>query len=344
MPVTMCQLANAQPGHSVDDRYLWTYKVRYDITTDQLMHPAAVGLSAQLCVGKINTSHGEPGTLSDPLPKMWDAYMFKGLVVTPKSYARSYSFQQNPANQKLWTCEVTFTPLQPGEHEDDKVVDPSHRPAKFSVDREVYSKILEKDIDGKQIVNTAGRMYDEPLEQESTRGVLVIQKNVPDLFHVMDYVGKFSDAVNKKSWGPQAAPGLVVKPRQALCRDVSAGELQTEGDFQFYTVTFRISLKQGDETWDRSVLERGYRYYPSDVIKLAEGADDTPPPEDDEPPELNAEQKAAAKAMLDAVQDDSGAEPVLLDADGGRLAAGADAIFTDWRTQREEDFSGIPTI
>ena len=334
MAVLYCHYSNVQPQQTVNDRMLWTYRVRYDITTDSLMNPAMVGLGAQITAG-IKVINGVP-YYSNPLPRMWTPYTFGG-VIDYHARARNYTFQMDPSNNLLWHAEVEFSPLAPGEKPEDAAENPLERPARFSVDREVYSKIVEQDIEGNQIVNTAGFMYDEPLEQESTRGVLIIQKNVGTLNEAMDFISKYSDSVNEKTWNPKMVAPLAAKPRQALCRDVSAGELQTEGDYSFYPVTFRIALKEGDETWDRSILERGYRYHPKDAVEAAQALEDYGELPEEERAELDAKSIKVKGISLDA-----GNEPVLLDEEGKKLPAGEKGIFTKWKTRRQADFSDIP--
>ena len=353
MAVTECVYSRVQPASSVDERNLATYKVAYDITTNTVMGPRDVA------IGCSDPSLGHTRTV----PKLWTGYAYQpdpSVVAETDaiSRARSYSFNQDPADKYRWYCEVNYTPLEPGEREEDNAENPVNRPARYTVDREVYTEIVEKDIEGNQIVNKAGAMYDEPLEQESTRGVLVIQKNVATLVEVMEYIAKFSGAVNSKSWNPFPGGSDVYScsARRVLCRDVSAGDLQTEGDYSFYSVTFRLAFKakgeagKPDETWDREILERGYRYKWSKEAKL--DSDDSlvdappdsdpvdPPPQDPEPgsePNAVDPPPASTGRMVD-----SGSEPVLLAEDGTKLPDGEAGIFTSWRTRREVDFSGIP--
>jgi hypothetical protein len=272
------------------------------------------------------------------------------------SHAREFSVKQNRVNLLRWQVDVSYKPLGEGEEEDDTILPPWDRPAKYSVDREVYTRILERDIHGWQIVNTAGKMYDEPLEQEASLGVVVIQKNVHTLNEVANYIANFSDAVNKGSWNMGGQ--YIARARTALCRDVTASEIMTEAEYKFYTVTFRIALKANKsghpntggatpsaaETWDRAILERGYQYRGSAGPGLAPGEK----PEEgsvgwDVWANESAEQRRgrlALAAKLEKVP--AGAEPVLLDEDGFKLPEGEIGIFTFWETRRQVDFNQIP--
>ena len=175
MAVTECIYSRIQPASSVNERNLATYKIAFDITTNTIMGPRGVA------IGSINPALGHTNTL----PELWTGYSYHAGTAAYESdnfsRARSYTFTQDPLDRMRWSCEVTFTPLEPGETQEDNAENPVNRPAKYSVDREVYTEIVEKDVEGDQIVNKAGAMYDEPLDQEATRGVLVIKKNVATL-------------------------------------------------------------------------------------------------------------------------------------------------------------------
>lgn len=342
MGIKSVRYSRVQPETTVDQNNLATYRVRYDIETDDPEYGPNSVVEDALAFG---------GTT--PLPDLWTAYKFRG-DSSPFSFSRSYRVQQNPENLMRWTVEVSYLPLQPGEKEDDKIQPPWDRPAKYSVDREVYSRILEQDIHGWQIVNTAGKMYDEPLEQEASRGVIVIQKNVQTLDQVARYIANYSDAVNKGVWLVGGQGGYTAYPRTALCRDVTSSEIMTEGDNEFYRVTFRIAIKsnpsksnasRSETTWDRAILERGYQYRGSGESGLAPG---------DAPPQgsvgwevwgresaADRRERLALAAKLTRVP--TGGEPVLLDEDGFRLPEGQVGIFTFWETRRQVDFNQLPT-
>jgi len=352
MGIESVEYSRAQPETVVDDKNRATYKVKWDVTTDDPDYGPNSLVEEAISFGGVS-----------PIPGLWFSYEFKG-DRSPFSFSRSYKAKQNVVNLKRWTVEVTYIPLGDGEEEDDQLFPPWARPAKYSVDREVYTRILEQDVHGWQIVNTAGKMYDEPLEQEASRGVVVIQKHVQTLGEVANYIATFSDAVNKGVWhmGATTTPTTrpdqyVAHPRTALCRDVTASEIQSEADgdtlYKFYSVTFRIALKSNrgrgtlpsaENTWDRAILERGYQYRGSAGSGLAPGEK----PEEgsvgwdvwaNESSEKRRERLALA-AKLERVP--AGAEPVLLDADGFQLPEGEIGIFTFWETRKQADFNQIP--
>ncbi len=326
-----------QPATTVNDKNLATYKVKWDVQTDDPEYGPNTLVEDAIAFGG-----------SAPIPRLWEHYRFRG-DESLYSHAREFSVKQNRVNLLRWQVDVSYKPLGEGEEEDDTILPPWDRPAKYSVDREVYTRILEQDIHGWQIVNTAGKMYDEPLEQEASRGVVVIQKNVHTLNEVANYIANFSDAVNKWSW--HLGGQYIARARTALCRDVTASEIMTEAEYKFYSVTFRIALKanksgspmmgsvpSAEETWDRAILERGYQYRGSaergrEWSEWKEQLEGTP---------AQREYQLSEGRITELEKAPVGAEPVLLDENGFKLPEGEIGIFTFWETRRQVDFNQIP--
>ena len=330
-----------QPATTMDKKGQATYKVKWDVEADDPDYGP---------VSLLRDAHDFGGAY--PMPALWYSYEFRG-DRDIGSFAKDFSVKQSSSNAYRWLVEVTYSPMDEGEEEDDQVFPPWHRPAKYSVDREVYTRILEQDVHGWQIVNTAGKMYDEPLEQEASRGVVVIQKHVQSLGEVANYIAKFSDAVNEGAW--HMGGQYVALPRTALCRDVTASEIKSEADgdnqYKFYTVTFRVALKanksststmgsvpSAENTWDRAILERGYQYRGSaergrEWSEWKEQLEGTP---------AQREYQLSEGRITELEKAPVGAEPVLLDENGFKLPEGEIGIFTFWETRRQVDFNQIP--
>ena len=332
-----------QPAATMDKKGKATYKVKWDVEADDPDYGP---------VSLLRDAHDFGGAY--PIPALWYSYVFRG-DHDFWSFAKDFSVKQNSTNAYRWSVEATYSPIEDGEEEEDQVFPPWDRPAKYSVDREVYTRILEQDVHGWQIVNTAGKMYDEPLEQEASRGVVVIQKHVQTLGEVANYIAKFSDAVNKGLW--HMGGQYVAHPRTALCRDVTASEIKSEADgddlYKFYTVTFRIALKSNlsrgtfpsaENTWDRAILERGYQYRGSKDSGLAPG--ERPEQESVEwevwANETAQERRERLALAAKTEKVPAGGEPVLRDEAGFKLPEGEIGIFTFWETRKQVDFNLIP--
>jgi hypothetical protein len=315
MAVTSCAYALNPVSGTSDERNRGTYIVRFQIMTNSVMGPKEV------TTGALSSS-------PNALPAQWATYAFNGTDSDSYAYAQRYDLRltHSEADRHEWIAEVTYAPMPDGVENPTtwQAADPTARPALYSWDREAYTEIVERDINGNATINRARQPYDEPMEQEATRSVLVVEKNVSSLSSVVGYARKFENAVNSETWTLVNAPA-----RTALCREITSGPLVREGAFSYYRLQFRFAFQETGLTWDRYMLERGFKVIVFEVTptgtfpKLVNATAPPFPAEDGEP--VN--------------------EPVLLAADGTQLPAGGVPIFTPWRTRREVNFnqpSGLP--
>jgi hypothetical protein len=307
MAVVSCTLMREVSGDAqADEMNRGRYQLRYQIVTNSLMGPNAVANAALLAA-------------PHPLPSLWSTYSYQGSTDS-LSYARSYDVKHDPKSNSLWYITVQYEPPEPGEWpisggapiKSEPV--PWNRDPVLWWDREVYTSIENHDKDDKAIVNKCSVFYEDIIELDKPRGVLVIEFNVQTLAEVIAYTREFDQAVNSVTWTAMGTP-----PRMALCREVASGPPQAEHGYSFFHLAFRIVFSDDGATWDYRMPEMGEFHWKKNTVGeyiLDEG---------------NRQRFRPAGGGL-----------VALAADGTRLDDGQDIIFTEWRIRREVDFNQLP--
>lgn len=316
MAVTSCTLQRVQGNTTFDEKNRGHYALKYDVETN-----AITGHKA-LCNGAASSS-------PHPLPTWGATYSYQG-DTDATAFAQNFSVESVEGHQFRYVVTVSFTPVNAEDPGSQFEPDPMDRPPVVYGDKEVFTRFVEKDSQGKQIVNKCNRPYDTPLEMEDVRGVVIVEMNVETLVEFFNYLRYLRFAVNSTSWtNPFGMTGVTIPPRMAVARDVSSTPPITEGDYTYYRLTFRFAFAMGDQTlggtgdtWDVPILERGYQwrkaaFTPSGFEEDGNGQIRLFPPEGE-------------------------VEPVLLASDGTKLPDGQPGVFTNWRAYREVDFNQLP--
>lgn len=180
---------------------------------------------------------------------------------------RNISFTQDSSAPCKWDIEATYTsePLTQGQEQTPNPVD---RPAKIKWKSQAYRKAVVRDYSGLAIVNSAGDYFDPPPEIDSSHWVATIEKNVTG---VPTSIITYTDAINSNGFTIQ---GITVAPKVAKIIDIEISELQTEGDYEYYTFTYGLEFRP--ELWRLKVLDQGFRYKSGSNRKNIV-TDDTPP-------------------------------------------------------------------
>jgi hypothetical protein len=292
---------------SVDELNRGTYQLKYEVVTDSVMGHQALTNDA--------TAVGP-----DMLPSLGATYSYQG-DADGASYAKAFTIESREGHQNRYLVTVTYGPI---EGEDPPFAEnPGVRPPIVYADRETFTRFMERDVFGNQIVNKCNRPYDIPIELEDTHGVLVIEFNVATLLEVLELQRFLRRAVNSTPW---TFRGLTFPERTVLARECSSGPALTHGVFSWYRIACRFVLADGDNisapaTWDVPVLERGYQHFEK---------------------ENNAYKLDVKGNKAFFPEKGSLAEPALLDDDGTILPDGSIGIFTNWRVYREVDFNLLP--
>lgn len=135
---------------------------------------------------------------------------------------------------------------------------PLNRPVKYSLEWSQFSRIVTKDAEGALILNTVDDRFDEPLEQDDSRPILVAVRNhaASELGSLIALAVDYKDAVNSDTF--YGAP-----PGSVKMAPFTTGEIQYENGVKFYTVRYEFHFRESDdpeiEGWERQILNRGNR-------------------------------------------------------------------------------------
>jgi len=326
--VTRCALDRDTNPHTVDERNRGTSQLKYLIDTDGAMASNAV-LNAALAVGP------------NPLPSLWSQFSYLGHTITT-IFARRYQCNRDPRHLNRYEALVDFWALEPGHDPNSGTpgfadVDPLLRPPVVLWDSEVYTYRTDFDQAGTPILNKALIRYEDPVEEEESRGVLVVQFNVATFSNVVTHNRTFELTTNSIDWDVKGDASLVVAAREAFCRRVGSQLLTTEGGTSYFTEEYRIAFKKSGQKWDRRFKEHGFLHYHKDPTATHIDGD-------------NYVLDSAGGRKLRGSLSETGvfrpnipyAEPVLLASDGTRLTEAGTPVYTDWRVKREADFNNMP--
>lgn len=327
MAVTSCHYDRRICSGQSDEYGMGIYTLGWVVKTNSTMGPNAVLQGAQTITGS-----DSDGIANNAVPTRWTSYTTQGYAgdTDNLSYARDFKVTQDPSSLNLWFIEVTFRPPASGEGSQtvggspiDSIANPVNRSPVMWWDREVFTYEALYDKDGKAIVNKAQDYYPEPVELESTRGVLVVEKNYSTLAQVRALSETYDNAVNSVAWNVFGSPFATA--RQALCREISSGPPRTEQGYVYFPVSFRFCLQPSGRTWDIRKAEYGQFHWEKDST----GAYKT----------LTQYTTSGTPVTQRAVTDAKAL--VKLEQDGTRRPWDQETLWTDYRVRKEVDFNSI---
>lgn len=304
MSIVECRYDRAAFSASYDRRNLGTYRGAWKVRTNGSNNTPKTILNQCLLVS----------SPENPIPALYDSYSYEG---ESDAYAYAQQFEITPRENEsvnMWTINVTWSPLPENKQEDDFNTNPLSRGVEYAFDWEVYTEVVDKDAEGKQIVNTAGKPFDINVEMERSRSVLVASYNVSNLGMVISKSLRYQDAVNSNRWTLGTSS---IRNRNALCRNVQSSGLITEPGGSFYRLTFRVAFN-GD-TWDEKLLSRGFGY-----LKTADDLS------------TYTTESREGQNLMDTLD-----EPLLLKEDGTPVEPGDPPYFKEFRVRKEVDFANI---
>jgi hypothetical protein len=178
--------------------------------------------------------------VADGVPRIGDAYAGAGGEVDGTAFAVRILVRAYGDWPYTWVVTVEYSSRWQPEEED-----PLDRPAEIDWDSATVARPIEADRTGARIANSAGDLFEPPVETERTRLGLTITRNEPefDTDTALDYVG----AVNSDEWFGQEE-GTV------RCRRIS-GRRQWERGQEFYRVSYSFEIDP--QGWTYSPMDRG---------------------------------------------------------------------------------------
>jgi len=294
MAVTQCKLlAEGDLATTFTRDRVREYDLTYAIETNSVMGPISVQIGALL-------------SAPDALPDIWDSYAVLG-DADLNSYCSQIQLKRRRRDPKRWLANVHFSTLAQGQDPGLSNVNPLLRPVKYRGAKMVSTRPINRDKDGRLIVNSAKEEFDEPLEGELVLPLLVATRNVASLDVWLNDMGTFLHSVNTSNYRNQSA-------RKWACMDLEISDVIYEEGVAFYQETWSLGFNPG--LWDEVLLDRGWKV-------------------------LNDESPAKKVNATD----DKGkpvSEPVLLNGAGKKLPTGADPVGVTFRCKREVAWTNIP--
>lgn len=219
----------------VDENSARTHSLKWNVKVDsQTMTGVEVLVSAR-------------GSTPDPVPDLYDPMPGDSV-----SRCKGLSAKQSAATPLLWEVEAKYdSKYTPIAKQSDN---PNQRPAIYTIEFQQFQKVLQTDINSRQICNTLQQTLVPAVEVEDSRPILVIQKNFSSLSQVIAFMLEYKDAINDR-------PFYGAARHQAKIKSITAAQAQFENGFSFIPVTMRIEFKGQGDTWDRVLLNTAMRFY-----------------------------------------------------------------------------------
>jgi hypothetical protein len=157
--------------------------------------------------------------------------------------AKEVTLERFGDSDTTWLYTATFdNTVDPGQAAEN----PLDRLPVDDWDFEQFERIVEKNIDGEAIRNSALDAYDPPLTRDDTRPILTYTRN--EASYPVAFL-TYQDCINSD-------PFLIFDPYQAKV-NIKARKV-FEGNYKYYAVSYIFQFRR--DTWRESVLNRGTRF------------------------------------------------------------------------------------
>lgn len=147
---------------------------------------------------------------------------------------------------KQWLVDVDYGPYDPTLNSESPLDNRTQKAWSFAQDTE----IVDVDANGNAVMNTAGDLFDPPIERDRSRPILTVARN--ELTFDPSLAALYKDKVN-------ADPFLGYDPGQVKCSNISATEEWYPGIGIYYRVNYEFHFNTDDGGWQRKILNAGYR-------------------------------------------------------------------------------------
>ena len=357
MPITELDYRTGDPQSAqFDERRRGTYTLRFIARTNTEMGAEAVLTDAQYDTWDSSLPIKGGTTRTVKVPNMFCKWEWFGTGLTASnsdehSLCKDITLDQvatlADGGQK-WSIVANFRPGDPNETDKDANTTPTSRPARVTFDRETFreegqhgvpqprggdeetgEKPKQAGEDGKEVEirNSAGGLYDAPVEVIKTRSVIVVTYNVADLKTASEAVSIYQGTINRTDYtiytgAEESGKNNIIRVAKGtgLTREVVVSEQQTEGSESFYKVTFRIAIEP--RRWIHRAVERGRQH-----IKPGTGSNEAGEP---------AESEVVYESEY--VTLDANGQVVEVDKDGNLPAT----TTTDWVVYHQVNYNGLP--
>lgn len=197
-------------------------------------------------------------------PRPWSVYVSASGIVDTGSWCRDVRFDVDSNDPYTWTVVASYS-SRVNRPDINLIENPLLRPSDISWGTTREMVPMEFDADGTPVRNTAGDLFDPPLEKPRTTAILRIGKNLPT-YDARLYVD-YENTVNEK-------PFFTFGKWQVKCEHIT-GKRQFENGILFWRVDFEFHIrgaqladdapggdarmKEHKYAWSKFVLNRGWR-------------------------------------------------------------------------------------
>jgi hypothetical protein len=163
----------------------------------------------------------------------------------------------------LWHVTVQYDgvdPTQDGEADDN----PLNKPVEWRYGTNRFERVVDKDVSGVAVLNTAGQPFDPPLVIDDSRPVIQATRNEATFSPAAAYA--YKDVVNSATWFGGAA-------KTWKCNAITA-KREWHGTLEYYVVDYEFEYNPN--TWQKVILNQGMCEKVSGALKAITTSDGTP--------------------------------------------------------------------
>jgi hypothetical protein len=285
MAVTACNEILGARSSGIDAQWRRTYRRAWRVETDS---PFTGSYEARTSIpvfpGNYYVQTDGAGTVTE-----FDTFSFASKIEA--------SIDPECDDDCAWIVTVDYGPYDPTTFPEN----PLQHPLKISFGSGRFERVVDQDINGNAVSNSAGDYFDPPPTIDDSRPTIRVVRN--EQTYNPQYAISWKDTVNTDTFFG-FGPGQV-KLAQPL------GELEYSPVIGFYVVvTYEFEINPAG--WKKEILDQGLR-------KLGGGGQVACVDENGQPV----------------------TSPVLLDGAGGQLATGGDPAFMEFEVYQKAAFSGL---
>lgn len=186
-----------------------------------------------LLVRTNNALDGQTTILKDPrIPQQLSYYQYNG-GVDRQALVENVTCTQDDQSPMLWEVVVSYSTLASGQGNNPEFSKSIDLTPKYSWGEYADQKVIDRDIKGKPVVNSAGEMFDPPLTLAIAYPLLRISR--AELTFNPLVIMEFKSSINSTQWGSWPA-------FSAMCVAINANQEVQEG-VQFWRVTYEFAFK-----------------------------------------------------------------------------------------------------
>lgn len=302
MSVTRVSMIGKGRRVSMDTLGLREYEANFLVFTDSYTDNQVTIL------GQIGNATPGPATI----PSLGTTFNFHGNEdLGAKVVNYDVSQEQGDKSSRLWMVTVRYS-SSTGNLQGAGITSPTARLPRYSFGFAQFTKVLEKDLDDKPVVNSAGMPFDEPVEIDQSRPLFRVSVNisVSKFYQAAQLLIDYQDAINSDVFWNY--PAKTVK-----LQNMSISEIKEEQGVYFHSVDCEFSINRDE--WQPKVANRGR------ITKVLPGTQD--------PPEWGWLREASTGDII--------ADPVALNANGTGVLKEVNTIYLPFKGYKELPFNPV---